>query len=141
MTTPRVVFDTNVLISVAVFPGGAPSKCLQKAETKKAQSITCREILNEFREKLIIKFDYTPERADEVIEKIIILSEIVPITGELKVIAADPKDDMVIECAITGKANYIITGDRKHMLSLGHYREIQIISPSDFLALKEFSEE
>ncbi len=141
MTTPRVVFDTNVLISVAIFPGGAPSKCLQKAEVKKAESVTCREILNEFREKLIVKFDYTPEHAEEVIEKIIIFSEIVPITGELKVIAADPKDDMVIECAVAGKANYIVTGDRKHMLSLGRYGEIQIVSPSDFLALKDFSEE
>jgi len=141
MTIPRVVFDTNVLISAAVFPGGVPSKSLQKVEVKKATSVTCREILNEFREKLIVKFDYTEEHAEKVIEKIMILSEIVPITGELKVIAADPKDDMVIECAVAGKANYLVTGDRKHLLPLGHYGEVQIVSPSDFLALKDFSEE
>ncbi|MFM7876239.1 MAG: putative toxin-antitoxin system toxin component, PIN family, partial [Microcystis panniformis] len=44
----------------------------------------------------------------------------------------DPDDDMIIECAIAGKATHIITGD-KHLLSLVEYQNIQIVKAKDFL--------
>ena len=98
-------------------------------------SITCREILDEFREKLIEKFKRTPEQADVLVDEAQRLSRLVTVTGSLKVVEADPDDDKVIECAVKGQATHIVTGDARHLLRLGEYKGIHIISPAQFVAL------
>jgi predicted nucleic acid-binding protein len=50
------------------------------------------------------------------------------------VVAADPSDDRYLECAIEGEADCIVTGDR-HLLALGNYREVEILSPREFVEL------
>jgi hypothetical protein len=47
----------------------------------------------------------------------------------------DPDDHKVLECAVVGGATHIVTGDRRHLLSLGSYQGIAIVSAADFLAL------
>jgi putative PIN family toxin of toxin-antitoxin system len=46
---------------------------------------------------------------------------------------ADPDDDMILECAIAAEAQYIVSGDKKHLLALRQFRNIPIVSPADFL--------
>ena len=55
------------------------------------------------------------------------------ITGGLKEIVADPDDDKVLECAVVANATHIVSGDRKHLLPLGSYRGIRVVSPAEFL--------
>ncbi len=129
------VFDTNVLLSAAIFRSGPPFKCLDLAQQGAVASITCREILDEFREKLVEKFNRTPEQADVLVDEVQGLSRLVAITGSLKAVEADPDDDKVVECAVTGQATHIITGDARHLLRLGEYKGIHIISPAQFVAL------
>ena len=62
---------------------------------------------------------------------------VVSITGELKKIVADPDDDKVLECAVVASATHIVTGDRKHLLPLGSYHGIRIVSPAEFLSTTE----
>jgi len=45
----------------------------------------------------------------------------------------DPDDEMVLECALTVEADFIVSGDKKHLLPLREFRGIPIISPADFL--------
>jgi predicted nucleic acid-binding protein len=59
----------------------------------------------------------------------------VTITHNLKVVVADPDDDKIVECAVVGGATHIVTGDRRHLLPMGSYQGISIISPADFLQL------
>ena len=40
---------------------------------------------------------------------------------------------MVLECALAGEADYIVSGDKKHLLPLRQFREIPIVSPAEFL--------
>ena len=47
--------------------------------------------------------------------------------------AGDLDDDKIIECAVVGGATHIVTGDRRHLLPLGNYRNIQIVTARDFL--------
>jgi len=129
------VFDTNVFLSATISQGGPPFKCLDHVRQGMAESITCREILDEFREKLIEKFDRTPEQADALVDEVRGFSRVVTISGLLKVVAADPDDDKVIECAVQGKATYIVSGDTRHLLPLSEYRGIHIVSPAQFIAL------
>lgn len=61
-------------------------------------------------------------------------SRLVKISQDLKVVDADPDDDMVIECAVVGGVTHIITGD-KHLLSMDKYDSIKIVNAADFIAL------
>lgn len=136
----KVVFDTNVLFSAIGWKGTA-YQCLEVVRNGKAEGLTCQEILDELTEKLDDKLQFSEEQIAETLADLLSCFSVVRISNDLKVVKNDPDDDKVIECAVVGKANYIVTGDRKHILPLGHYGEIQIVSPSDFLALKEFNEE
>jgi uncharacterized protein len=98
------------------------------------RSVTCEEILREFREKLLEKFGYTEQRAEEATNEVRMISRLVSITNTLRAVPADPDDDIVVECAVVGEATHIITGDKRHLLPLGHYQDIAIVSASDFLA-------
>ena len=54
----------------------------------------------------------------------------------LAAISSDESDNRYLECAVEGGAQYIISGD-KHLLELGEYRGIAIVSAADFIALLE----
>jgi len=128
------VFDTNVLISALLSTTSNPFRCLALARIGQIESVTCQEILNEFSEKLIIKFKFSQEKAQAAIEEVRSFSRLVEISRELKAVPADPDDDMVIECAVVGGATHIVTGD-KHLLSLGKYQEIAIVKATEIVAL------
>ena len=63
----RAVFDTNILVSARLSLLGNPARCLALAHLRQIQSITCADILDEFKEKLISKFDYESSRANEAV--------------------------------------------------------------------------
>ncbi len=56
-------------------------------------------------------------------------------TNKLDIVKEDPDDNKLFEAAIVGKAEYIISQDKKHVLSIGEYKGIQTISPEQFLQL------
>ncbi len=62
---------------------------------------------------------------------------LVDVTSRIDTIKVDPSDNAFLECAVDGRADYIVSGDR-HLLGLGTYRGIQIISPREFLAREGF---
>ncbi len=94
----------------------------------------CREILAEYHEKLQTKLDMTSEQATRTVAEILACSTVVEIKNELHVVMDDSNDDMVVECAVAGKAAYIISGDR-HLLNLKEYEGIVVIRANEFLGL------
>ncbi len=130
---PRVVFDTNILFSSVGWLGN-PHQCVQAARQSKCLSTTCEPILAELAEKLQLKQDLDASKAAEATDEIRAFSKVVAIPGTLKVIAADPDDDAVLERAVVGQALYLVSGDR-HLLALGNYQGIQIVKAADFLTL------
>ena len=134
MLNGRVVFDTNILISAVLSPNSKPFQCTALAKRGIVKSVTCQEILDEFQEKLEGKLKYEIERATALVQEVIHYSQLVTLTNTLKVVDADPDDDMVVECAIIGNATYIVTGD-KHLLSLNSYQNVTILKATVFLDL------
>lgn len=53
---------------------------------------------------------------------------------ETLTVSSDESDNRSIECAIAGNASYVVTGDKKHLLPIGEYKGVQILSPASFLA-------
>lgn len=129
-----VVFDTNILLSALFSNTGSPFRCLALAKVGQVESVTCQEILDEFAEKLLIKFKFSEEKVQESVADVRAYSRLVKIFGNLQAVEADPDDDMVLECAVIGNATYIVTGD-KHLLRLGHFQHIAIMKATDFINL------
>jgi putative PIN family toxin of toxin-antitoxin system len=90
-------------------------------------------MMAELSEKLRGTFGFSENHIQAVLADLRRTSERVEITGKVQVVTADPDDDKFIECALVGGATAIVSGDR-HLLALGRYEDIPILSASDFLA-------
>ena len=130
---PIAVFDTNILFS-GVGWRGTPYRCLLAARAGKVEGVTCQEILDELAEKLTDKLYFSPSQVTDTITDLLSFHRLVRITNTLKVVAADPEDDKVLECAVLGGATHIVTGDHRHLLPLKSYQGIPIVTAADFLA-------
>jgi putative PIN family toxin of toxin-antitoxin system len=128
------VFDTNILISALLSSRGTPFRCLALAKIGSVESVTCQEILDEFAQKLLLKFKFSQAATQTAIEEIKYFSRVVAISSTLTVVEDDPDDDMVIECAVVAKATHIVTGD-KHLLRLGTYQNIPIVKATQFIEI------
>ena len=93
-------------------------------------SITSLEILNELENVLKIKFKVPESRIHDYSKEILYFSEIVFPMGELDVIKEDPTDNIILETALIGKANVLVTGN-KHLLKLKKYRTIKILQTKE----------
>jgi putative PIN family toxin of toxin-antitoxin system len=129
----KVVPDTNVLVSAFCFPGGAPEFVYRLGIDGRLELATSTTLLAELGRILIDKFDWDSDRVEEAVAQVARISEVVEPTTRLKVIAADPADDRVLEAAVEASADVIVSGD-SHLLSLRMWKEIRIVSPADLLA-------
>ena len=127
----RVVADTNILVSALLF-GGLPAAFLDLAFAGTFQLVTSPTLLDELDEKLRLKFGLSPHDADRIRLRLELSADVVSTTPTLSVIKNDPDDDRVLECAIVGRANTIVSGDR-HLLNLTSYEEISIVTVRHFM--------
>jgi putative PIN family toxin of toxin-antitoxin system len=128
------VFDTNVVFS-GVGWKGRPYECLELARAGHVDGVTCSELLDELNEKLQTKLSFTIEQAAETVLDLLTFLRVVPISGSLRMVAADPEDDKVLECALAATASYLVTGDHRHLVPLQVFRGNQIVTPAEFLAI------
>lgn len=128
------VVDTNVLISATLF-GGKPQQVLNMADEKKIEMIISPDILEEFTHVLQEKFDFSQDMAELAASGIKDISTLVIPTQRLTVITERDADNRVLECAIEGNTQYIVTGDTKHLQPLKKYKGIKILSPAQFLGI------
>lgn len=131
---PLAVFDTNVLLSGTSWRGN-PYQCVELARTGTVEGVTCLEILNELTDKLQSKLSFTLEEAVDTLADLLTFLRVVPITGLLKAVPADPDDDKILECAVAASATHIVTGDRRHLLPMRQYQGIPIVTPANFVAM------
>ncbi|MEH2383213.1 MAG: putative toxin-antitoxin system toxin component, PIN family [Nostoc sp.] len=129
-----VVFDTNVLLS-AIGWKGSPYHCIDLARQGRVNGLICPEILDELTEKLEQKLKFTPIQVIETIADLLSFLRLITIANTLNFLTTDPNDNMVLECAVVGNATHIVTGDKRHLLPLGSYQGIAIVSARDFLTL------
>jgi len=128
----RVVLDTNILISAIVF-GGKPKIILEKAIRGDIQLVLSDPILEELQGVLLgKKFRYPTHVVVEIAQQLTSLAEIVYPEVEIVVIKNDPYDNRILECAVNGKAKYIVSGD-SDLLLLKSYQNIDILTPDEFL--------
>ena len=77
-----------------------------------------------------------PEDIDEAITLVSEECTIISITTPVKGVATHPEDDLVISAAISGKADYLVTGDQPLLNKVGNsYRGVTLTTPNDFLKI------
>jgi putative PIN family toxin of toxin-antitoxin system len=127
----RVVADTNVLISAFLF-GGVPRAFLDLGVAKAFTLMTSDVLLIELDEKLRGKFQLPIDQAQAFLSRLIESAVVVRPGFELHAVPDDEDDNRVLECAVAGEADFIVSGD-KHLLRLGSYQSIPILNVRQFL--------
>lgn len=135
----HVVLDTNVVVSGYLSPNGTPARILSLWERGVFDLIVSPEIVAEYdrvlREPNIRALHRKSDgEIDTIIRRINEVAIRINPERRVSVVDTDPDDDKLIECAVAGDADYIVTGD-KHLLALGSYQGIQIITPAIFVNL------
>jgi putative PIN family toxin of toxin-antitoxin system len=127
----RVVFDTNIFISALALPGDKADRAVMRIIEGKDTLVISREIIDEVLTVLARKFSRDAEALSSVAVNLAGMGEISRSVHNLKVLD-DESDNRILECAVAGNAEAIVTGD-KAMLILKKYRHIRIISLGEFL--------
>ena len=126
----RVVFDTNIFVSAFIIPGSLAEKAVLKIIEGKDILLLSKEILDELLCILSTKFSRDKEEISRVA---VILSEMVEwVRPTLRITLKDEPDNRILECAVFGKADIIVTGD-KEMLRLRKYQTTKIVSLKAYL--------
>ena len=138
----RVVLDTNVLVSAFLAPTGPPAQIFQQWEDGAFDLIVSEALLAEYQRvlgypHLASHHGLTPREINEAVEAIREFALVVEPREALNVITADPSDNRVLECALVGEAEYIVSGDARHLLPLQEFRGVVILSPTAFLTVLE----
>ncbi len=127
----RIVLDTNIVVSSLW--GGLPRKIMEACKAGHFKLLLNRPILEEYID-VLSRFDVQEEDMD-YFEALFVdpkRTENVSPTVRVHVIKEDPSDNKFLECALSGKADFIVSGD-KHLLGLGSFRGIPIVTPRSFL--------
>ena len=129
----RFVFDTNIIVSALLFETSNPSQAFRYV-LQNGEVLLSLELLEELSEVLgrekFNRYVSSEERADflEALVERAVLVEIHETIRECR----DPKDDKVLELAVSGKAEYIVSGDRD-LLVLDPFRGIRIVTVEELL--------
>jgi uncharacterized protein len=129
----RYVFDTNVIVSSLLFENSKPAQAFNYA-LNHGEVLLSSELLEELSDVLgRKKFDrfLTVEERDEFLETFVdraILIDIIEKVQECR----DPKDDKILELALNGQAQCIVSGD-KDLLVLNPFRGVKTVTAEEFL--------
>ena len=126
----RVVFDSNIFISALIFPGSQAEKAINRI-IGEASLILSPAILKEVLAVLSRKFSRDREELAKVAVTLAGLALMVSPETRIDILQDEP-DNRILECAVAGGADLIVTGD-KAMLELREFEGIRIVSLRDYL--------
>lgn len=129
----KVVFDTNVVAS-ASFWRGSPFDCLAAWAQGRCVAVVSSSVLAEYHETVEeLRPNYHGRECVEWAQTLAESAELVFPVERASSATPDPDDDMILECALAAEADFIVSGDKKHLLALREFQGIPIVSPADFL--------
>lgn len=129
----RVVLDTNVLLSALAFPGSKPDQALQRVRRGEMELFLSTFILAELERILRDKFRFTKRQTDERVAVIRRMATLVEPMERIALVTAKEDDNRILECAVAARADYLVTGDKEHLLPLRSIGTTQIVTPAAFL--------
>lgn len=137
----RIVLDTNVVISRYISPHSAPARIFDLWEERRFDVLVSEAILIEYEDVFLRPSIQrrTGMGANEVGHIIVNIADLaiwVQTVPLVMAVSLDPDDDVFLECAVAGDADYVVSGD-KHLLQLDVFEGIPIVTPSNFVHMLE----
>ncbi len=129
----RLVLDTNILLSAFLY-GGKPGQLWDMVRGRDALLVTSPAMLSEFAVILRDKFRWSEEDVRDAVATVGYVAELMRPSRQLSVIP-DEADNRVLEAALEGRADSIISGDH-YLLALGEFRGVSVMSAAAYLATR-----
>jgi putative PIN family toxin of toxin-antitoxin system len=114
----RAALDSSMLVSAFLTPHGTSGQVPAAAERREFVLCLSQEIISETRRSLTTRarrirryYDYPDERIEDYAESLAVLAEMVSDLPEVRVVALDPEDDVIVATAVKAEADYLVSGD------------------------------
>ena len=132
---------TAIFSSLPLAGEGTPGLLVRLATTGKITNLTSIALLEELTRAVgYPKLKFPESLQAEIVETVFTFSALISVSNPIEVEGLDPSDNRILECAVAGKVDYIISGD-KHLLELGSYKGIPVLKAKEFLEKEGFAEE
>jgi putative PIN family toxin of toxin-antitoxin system len=129
-----VVLDTNIVAS-ATFWRGKPAHCLEAWVLGRYDIAISHPILTEYEEVIVrLTARYPSRRPTDWLGAIQQAGQLY-LPALRPAVTADPDDEMFLECAVEARADFVVTGDKGHLLSLRQVADIPIVPVASFLKI------
>lgn len=129
----KVVLDTNIYLSGLIFPKSKPALILRLAKRKKFLTYCSSFIIFEIRRNLMIKFGLEDQIVQKIIDDILKYVQLITPKKHLNIILTKKDDNRILDCAIAAEADFLVTGDKKHILPIKKIGKTKIISAAEFI--------
>lgn len=139
----RIVVDTNVLVSAILSPHGAAREVLRRCLSGRAQPLIGNALFTEYedvlsRDKLFVAAPLTPNERAELLDAVLGVCQWINIAFLWRPNLPDESDNHLVELAVAGNAQWIVTGDTRD-IAAGElaFDSFGIVTPSDWLKIGE----
>ena len=134
----RIVIDTNVLLSGFLW-GGIPHTLIEQVRSNAVEMLVSAALLEEFsqviaRPKFASILQRTSRNPERIFDELRTLADIVIAPSLPQPVCRDPKDDIVLACALAAKANLLVSGD-SDLLTLKVFEGIPIVTPTEAVSI------
>lgn len=140
MTNPLVVLDSNVIVSSLLHTNSATSRIIELWRKQYFQVLISNYILSEVKDtlrdkQLTQKYHLSPTKQARLLTQLLYSGQLLNSSLPQSPYIRDPNDKPVIQLALTGKADYLVTGDQDLLILANnkHIQHLQILSPISFL--------
>jgi uncharacterized protein len=136
----RVTLDTNVLVSAFISRQGNPARILEIITTFDEFSLVLsEEILTEFKDVLnraevSERFHYSQKDVEDYATAVRDVATVIDIQSKFRIVKEDPKDDIILQTAVDGKVDFVVSGDG-HLKQIKEFRNVKIVNPKQFLLI------
>ncbi len=132
---PRVLCDTNILVS-AFIAGGPPSRVIESAIDERIELVIAIPVIEELERVLTVKLGLDRDWVGEIVALLreLASAEVAPPVRTPAAITADADDDLILACAVLGKAHVLVSGDRRHLLPVREHEGVRIVTAQTLLA-------
>lgn len=130
----KVALDTNVIVS-AWIRNGPEAEVVTEAYGGSFELIIPQVVVRELEEVFSRKFAWSRERIEQMLEDFVAVGDLLTTVKRIDVIPGQDADNQILACAVEHGADYLVTGDRKHLLPLGEFEGVRILRAPEFLAV------
>lgn len=131
----KAVLDTNIYLSGLIFPGSSPEKVLSSGRNRQIIIYISPFILREIRNILLTKFEFSEDYAKKIVDEILKFTILIRPIAKINIIKDNRDDNYILECAVAAKADFLVSGDKKHILRLKKIKDTKIVSAKEFLTI------